>query len=142
MDPENLMELSDEDRRNAKRFNHWMLIWGIMFFGVIHGMEPVQGGMQATPVWKWGLIFSPLIAGIFLVRAFKRLFGDTQDELIRHIHFGGLAVGFLFAFFIGMFFSLSALMVGASLKAAPLMFAGLLAGYFLTIVVQYRKYHA
>ena len=50
MDLENLVELGDSDRRNAKSCNHWLFVWGVMFFGIVNGMEPLPGGIEATPV--------------------------------------------------------------------------------------------
>ena len=142
MDPENIAGLSDRDRRNAKRYNQWLFIWGVMFFGAIHALDPLPGGISATPVWRVLLAFSPIIPGIFLIRAFIRLFGETKEELIRKIHIESLAVGFLCAFVIGMCFALSAIIVGESVVAGPVMFVGLLAGYFVSLTLKYRKYNA
>lgn len=141
LDPENIAELKPRDRQNAKSFNHWILVWAIMFFGIINVMEPLSGGIEATPAWRILLAFSPLISGIFLIRAFFRFLSETKDELIREIHYQALAVGFLLAFIIGMSFALTAVIIGASVNAGPLMFSGLLVGYFLSLGLQYRKYN-
>lgn len=141
MDPENLIELSDSDRRNAKSFNLWLLGWGIMFFGTILCMEPLPGGVEATPIWRMLIALSPLVPSIFLIRAFIRLFSEMKDELIKKVHYEALASGFLFAFFLGTCFGLSAIIIGASVKAGPFMFVGLLAGYFISLILKYRKYN-
>ena len=141
MDPENLVELSDRDRRNAKSYNHWILVWGVMFFGAVVGLEPLPGGIDATPMWRILLAFSPIVPGIFLIRSFIRLFRETKDELIRKIHYEALAMGFLFAFILGMCFALSAVIVSESVKAGPTMFSGLLVGYFLGLTLKYRKHN-
>ena len=112
-----------------------------MFFNIVLGMEPLPGGIDATPVWRLLLVFSPIIASIFLVRAFVRLIRELKDELIKKMHFEALAVGFLIAFFLGMCFDLSAVIIGGSLKAGPLMFAGLIGGYFVALILSYRKYN-
>lgn len=140
MDPENLVELTDSDRRKAKSYNHWLLIWAVMFFGVAVGMEPLPGGIETTPVWRLLLAFSPVIPGILMVRAFIRFFSNTTDELIRKIHFEALAIGFLFAFSLGMCFELSAVIVGGSVRAGPIIFSGLLIGYVISLTLQYRKH--
>ncbi|MDN4503961.1 hypothetical protein QX776_16230 [Alteromonadaceae bacterium BrNp21-10] len=142
MDPENLAELSDSDRRNAKSFNGWLFIWGIVFFGVVIFMEPLSGGIETTPVWRFLLASSPLALGIFLVHAFIRMIRGFHDELLIKIYYEALATGFLFAFFIGMCFSLSAPIIGASLKAGPFMLCGLIAGYYAGLTLKYRKYNA
>ncbi len=142
MDPENLVELNDRDRRNAKRYNHWLLIWGVTFFGTLIALKPLAGGVDATPIWRLLLAFSSIVPGVFLVRSFIRFFGETKDQLLKKVHYESLAVGFLFAFFLGICFALSAVIVGGSVKAGPVMFSGLLAGYFINLALMYRKYNA
>lgn len=141
MDPENLVELSDSDKKNAKNYNRWLLIWGVMFFCVVNIMEPLPGGIEVTPVWRWLLAFSPLVSGIFFVRAFVRFFTEVKDDLIRNIHYKALAIGFVSAFFIGMCFALSAVIFGSMVFSGPLMFTGLIAGYFISLTLSYRKHN-
>ncbi|HSR87901.1 MAG TPA: hypothetical protein VLL07_03015, partial [Pontiella sp.] len=105
------------------------------------GLAPLPGGMEETPVWRLLLALSPLVPAVFLIRAFIRLFREMKDELIRRTYYEALAGGFLSAFFLGMCFELSAVIVGASVMAGPIMFAGLLAGYFISLVAAHRKYN-
>jgi hypothetical protein len=112
-----------------------------MFFGTVLCLEPLPGGIGSTPVWRLLLAFSPIVPGIFLIRAFIRLFGGMEDELIKRIHYEALAVGFLFAFFLGMCFGLSAVIVGGTVSAGPIMFMGLLLGYFISLALKYRKHN-
>lgn len=141
IDPESIVELSDADRRNGKRFNRWFLLWGLTFFGAVLGLEPLPGGVENTPWWRLLLALSPIITGVFLVRAFIRLFSGIKDELIKKIYYEALAGGFLLAFFLGMGFSLSATIVGKSAIAGPFIFSGLMVGYFISLALACRKYN-
>lgn len=142
MDPENLVELSERDKRHAKNFNHWLLVWGILFFGVVNTMQPISNEVGSIPYWRWLLILAPMTAGVFLVRSFKKLFWEMNDELMRQIHLNALAIGFLSAFFLGMGLILWATVIGTSIHSGPIIFTGLLAGYFFSLLPMYRKYHA
>lgn len=142
MDPENVAELSDSDRRNAKAYNHWLLVWIVLFAVVAIGTKPIPGGLAAASPWRVLLAFTPLVAGVLLVRAFVRLFGGTTDPLIRQIHFSALAVGFLFAFLAGVYFAALSSLVGPWDRSGPVMFACLLSGYLGSLVLSYRRHDA
>ncbi|MBX2859049.1 MAG: hypothetical protein KTR17_10330 [Cellvibrionaceae bacterium] len=141
IDPEHIVELSDDDRRNGKHFNHWFLLWGLTFFGAVLGLEPLPGGIENTPWWRLLFALLPIVTGVFLVRAFIYLFSGIKDELIKKIYYEALAGGFLLAFFLGMGFCLSATIVGKSAIAGPFMFSGLIVGYFIFFVLACRKYN-
>jgi hypothetical protein len=140
-DPEHMAELCAKDRRNAKSFNHWIVIWMVMYLGATLGMEPLPEGIAATPIWRLLLAFSPIVSGALLVRAFIRLFSEMKDELLKKVHYEALAGGFLCAFFIGMCFGLSAVIIGASVIAGPVTFFGMLSGYFISLSLLTRKYN-
>lgn len=138
MAPYDLPELRDSDRQRAKSFNHWLLVWGVMLFGVFLGMKPLPGGLEATPAWRFLLVFSPIVATIFLIRAFLRFFHETKDELIRKIHYDSLAIGFAVAFFLGICFGLSAVIVGPSAIAGPFTWGAM----FLAYIISYSRMYS
>jgi hypothetical protein len=139
--PESLEELSDSDRRNAKSLNHWILVWGIVFFGIVLGTEPLLGNIEVALVWRLLPACSAILMTIFLIRAYIIFYRETKDELLRKIHYMSLAVGFGAAFFLGACFGVLATIFGNLEIARPLTFAGMLIAYFTSHALFIHRNH-
>ena len=143
MDPENLPELSKKDRKNAKSLNHLMLIWMILFFTSTTSLiEPLNVALEKFQFIHIGLSALTLITGLFVVKAFMRFVKEVKDELIKKIYLSALATGFVLAFIVGLFFSVSTSFMEQSQLAGPLSFASLIIGYFIGLALSFNKYNA
>ena len=139
LNPMDSKQLTNRDRQNVKSFNHWILIWGVAFFGVIWFIKPIRGNLDATPIWYFLIAFSPIVATLFLIRAFVRFYRQTNDEYIQKLNVESLAIGFAVAFFMGICFEvLEAVFVPTEIPVG-LVNVGLVLGYFISYVVLCRK---
>ena len=85
------------DARNMLHFAGWFVL--TVFSREAVNFTELQVGVPA--VLAWGLALAPALPAFLAVMAYRKFLREA-DEMIRHIHITGLAVGCGAAFFVSM----------------------------------------
>lgn len=83
-------QMTQRDRRNARRANYWLFGWMLSFVGIIFAIRS-----EVLPEWwlTWLAIAASTVLGFVAIMAFVRFLREA-DELLRKIQFEALALGF------------------------------------------------
>ena len=103
--------LCERDKKNARIFFRWTLVWGVTFVIAHLFLGPGGKGIAEISDWYYSIVVFPLAACLFMIRAFLS-FLELADELIRLILLRAAACGFGSVFVLGIVFSRSAQIFG------------------------------
>jgi hypothetical protein len=104
--------MCERDRLNVAKFKTWAGAFAATFIVAIIVLGPSPGGYAETALWKWVLVITPLILGVFMVQAYVRFLLEA-DELIKKIHLEALAIGCGTGIVVGTGFGLFSQVLGA-----------------------------
>lgn len=83
-------QMTQRDRRNARRANYWLFGWMLSFVGIIFA---IRSEVLPEGWLTWLAIAASTVLGFVAIMAFVRFLREA-DELLRKIQFEALALGF------------------------------------------------
>ena len=128
--------ITPNDRRNQRVAVVWLAAWMAVF---LYASDAASAG-QLAGMRGWVVVSIPVLVGLIAMMVYRN-FLRQADELLRHIHYEGLAVGFAVglvgAFTVSLLAELTTWAVGAADTAALMALS-----YALTVVVRTRQFSA